>query len=79
MPTCKNCNGTGCCPICMGSGIVPIGATDPIPLDIKKLKFDIADDIECARDWLFPGRKVRQIEIDSCINELNDIIKRLKS
>lgn len=38
----------------------------------------VADDIECARDWLLPGREVKQIEIDKCIQELHDIIVQLR-
>ena len=37
-----------------------------------------AKEIECARDWLLPGRAVTQVEIDACIKELNDIIAELK-
>ena len=39
---------------------------------------DLIGDIECARDWLLPGREVTQVEADACINELNDIIKLIK-
>jgi hypothetical protein len=39
----------------------------------------LANDIECARDWLLPGRAVLQIDVDNCILELNDIISQLRA
>ena len=40
---------------------------------------ELISNIQCARDWLLPGRKVKQIEIDNCIKELNGIVKALAS
>jgi hypothetical protein len=39
----------------------------------------IADDIECAKQWLTPGdRPPQPIEIANCISELEDLIKQLR-
>jgi hypothetical protein len=39
----------------------------------------LINDIDCAKEWLLPGRIVTQIEIDNCIQELDDIIKTIQS
>jgi len=38
---------------------------------------EIRDDISCAKDWLLPGREVKDIEIQNCINELNELTKKI--
>lgn len=40
-------------------------------------KNEIADDIECARDWIWRGQ-VTDIEVKNCIKELNVLIKKLR-
>jgi len=39
----------------------------------------LVEEIECARDWLLPGRPVLQVEVDACVQELNDIINQLRA
>lgn len=38
----------------------------------------LIDRIQCAMDWLKPGRPVGAIEVENCIDELQDIIDDLK-
>ena len=45
--------------------------------DTKYIK-RLIEDIECARSFLFPGRRIYRADIDACVTELNDIISRLQ-
>ena len=38
---------------------------------------NIRGDIEWVRDWLLPGREVTNIDIQSCIRLLNDILEEI--
>ena len=39
----------------------------------------LADDIECAKQWLLPQRPVTQVEVDACIKELDIVISQLRT
>jgi hypothetical protein len=39
----------------------------------------LADDIECAKQWLLPQRPVTQVEVDACIGELDIIVSQLRA
>jgi len=39
----------------------------------------LADDIECAKQWLLPQRPVTQVEVDACIKELDVVISQLRT
>jgi hypothetical protein len=87
--TCGICKGSGhigpdgdmvteqpCCQ-CNGSGVVFVVAPTQPATNTGSPK--LVEDLECARDWLLPGRPVLRVEIDNCISELNDIINQLRA
>jgi hypothetical protein len=39
----------------------------------------LADDIECAKQWLLPQRPVTQVEVNACIGELDIIVSQLRA
>jgi hypothetical protein len=39
----------------------------------------LADDVECAKQWLLPQRPVTQVEVDACIGELDIIVSQLRA
>jgi len=57
---------------------LPKKETEETQNNAKLQHCEIADDIECAKDWLRPGRPITDNDIDKCVKELDNLIWQLR-
>jgi hypothetical protein len=63
--------------ICIGCGHYVKEGVQTQTTNSSSIK--LADDIECAKQWLLPQRPVTQVEVDACIKELDIVISQLRT